>query len=152
MIWESFIRQVKDLGYLVKLDTNGTFPRRLKELVGKKLLDYVAMDIKNSPEKYGETVGIPGFDTGPVEESVRFLLTEEVDYEFRTTVVREFHQAEDMVAIAKWIKGAKRYFLQSFADSGDLLENGLSAYDKDEMESFKKLLSDDLPYVMLRGV
>ena len=149
---EGFIKQAKDMGYLIKLDTNGTFPQRLKALAKKGLLDYVAMDIKNSLSKYSETVGISDFDTTDVEESVRYLLTGSVDYEFRTTVVREFHDKNDLIEIAKWLMGAKKYFLQNFVDSGDLIEKGLTACSKDEMIELKEAVSAYLPDVKLRGL
>ncbi|MBP2625884.1 MAG: nrdG [Firmicutes bacterium] len=149
---EEFLKQVKELGYLIKLDTNGTFPDLLQQFVEKELVDYVAMDIKNSLGKYCMTVGLRSFDTKVVEESVQYLLKNPVEYEFRTTVVRQFHQAEDFISIGKWIHGAKNYFLQSFVDSGNLIENDLSGYSKREMEQFQQLLSQDIPNVMLRGV
>lgn len=149
---EYFLTQVKALGYLIKLDTNGTFPELLQQLVEKELVDYVAVDIKNSLEKYSVTVGLRSFDTKPVEESVQYLLKNPVEYEFRTTVVRQFHQSDDLSSIGKWIRGAKKYFLQSFVDSGNLIENGLSGYSKSEMEQFQQLLLLDIPKVMLRGV
>ena len=110
------------------------------------------MDIKNSLIKYSETVGIPDFDTRSVEDSVHYLLSNPLDYEFRTTVVKEFHKADDMINIAKWIEGTKRYYLQSFVDSGDLIENGLSGYGKEEMEALVKLILPYIPTVKLRGV
>lgn len=149
---EDFLKQVKELGYLIKLDTNGTFPDLLQQFVEKELVDYVAMDIKNSLGKYCVTAGLRSFDTKVVEESVQYLLKQPVEYEFRTTVVRQFHQAEDFISIGKWIHGAKNYFLQSFVDSGNLIESNLSGYSKREMEQFQQLLSLDIPNVMLRGV
>ena len=116
-----FAEKIKELGYSVKIDTNGTRPQVLKELVSKKLVDYVAVDIKNRKEKYAKTVDIENFDIKPVEETVEFLLSGAVDYEFRTTVVKNFHSVEDITAICEWIKGARRYFLQNFVDSGNLI-------------------------------
>ena len=115
------MREIKDLGFLVKLDTNGSYPDRLKTIVKDHLADYVAMDVKNSPKQYGRTVGIEPLDLTPIQESIRFLLSDVVPYEFRTTVVREFHTAGDLVELAKWIHGAEHYYLQSFKDSGDVL-------------------------------
>lgn len=146
-----FLGEIKSLGFLVKLDTNGSRPETLKALVRGGLADYVAMDIKNSPEKYRETCG--GIDSlDRVRESAAFLLAGGVDYEFRTTVVKPLHQAEDLAAIGSWLRGANRYYLQQFVDSGDLVGQGLSAYDSKEME---RLLNAVLPYIpnaKLRGV
>ena len=132
------------MGYSVKLDTNGSSPEMLYALVADELIDYVAMDIKNSLARYPETVGDPAFDSFAVEESVHYLLTDSVDYEFRTTVTRELHTAEDMRDIGEWINGAKRYFLQTFKDSGRILCPGMSAYSPTEM---KDLLAAVAPYV-----
>ncbi len=134
----AFLKKVKALGYAVKLDTNGSFPDRLKALVSDGLVDYVAMDIKNAPEKYALTVGTEA-DLAAVKESVSFLLSGAVDYEFRTTLVAELHTAADMEAIGEWIKGAKRYFLQTFRDSGDLIGTGLSALDEESTRVFSEI-------------
>lgn len=115
-----FIRRVRAHGYAIKLDTNGSFPERLAALLDEGLIDYVAMDIKNSPEKYTETAGAKGI-LEKVQASVALLLQNKVDYEFRTTVTGNLHTEEDMRAIGEWIAGAKRYFLQPFKDSGDLV-------------------------------
>lgn len=147
-----FLETIKEIGFAVKLDTNGSFPDRLKELVGKGLVDYVAMDIKNSPEHYPATVGIDHYDIAKVKESVALLLEGTVPYEFRTTVVRELHCADDFVSIGSWIKGAPRYYLQVFEDSGDILESGLSGYGKAEMEGFLRILRKTIPGAELRGI
>lgn len=147
-----FCSQVKSRGFLVKLDTNGTNPSVVKDLVANKLVDYVAMDIKNSPDHYARTIGLDKFDMSKVKESVEFLLSDEVDYEFRTTVVSQFHTAEDFHAIAKWIKGAKRYFLQKFVDSGSLIADGLSACSDEQMKIFQKIMNDAGVPTSLRGV
>lgn len=149
---ENFIREIKNLGYSVKLDTNGTFPDKLIRLVDENLIDYVAMDIKNSPQKYDVTVGLTGIDFSKIKCSVEFLLSNPINYEFRTTVVKELHNKEDFLSIGEWIKGAKQYFLQSFIDSGDILGGSFSAYSKTELEEIKELM---LPYVKethIRGV
>ncbi len=149
---EDFIRRVKDLGYSVKLDTNGTFPEKLRSLVEKGLVDYVAMDIKNSPELYAETVGISGYDISKIKESIAFLLEGKVDYEFRTTVVREFHSVFGMNGLGEMIKGAKRHFLQGFIDSGDLIGFNMSAVPKEEMERMKKIMLQYVDECEIRGV
>jgi pyruvate formate lyase activating enzyme len=147
-----FIQKIKALGFKVKLDTNGTAPEMLKNLADKKLLDYVAMDIKNSTEHYGTTVGMTDFDPAPVKESAVFLLSGTLDYEFRTTIVRELHTKEDMHSIGKWLTGAKAYYLQSYKDSGDILSPGLSAPDKEALLEYERILSTYLNNVCLRGI
>ena len=149
---KEFIMAVKDMGLEVKLDTNGYRPDVLAELCSERLVDYVAMDIKNAPDKYGQTIGLSNFDLGPIEESVQFLLSAAVDYEFRTTVVKELHQASDFVQIGQWIKGAKRYFLQGFIDSGSLLTEGLHGCTATEMQGFQAVLLPLVPQTALRGV
>lgn len=149
-----FLRRVKALGLLVKLDTNGTFPGRLKELAAQGLVDTVAMDVKTAPAHYGEAVGIPGFDASPVSESIRFLLGGTLDYEFRTTAVRGLHTAAILREAAQSVAGAKRYFLQQFVDSGDLVagENaGYSAFTPAEMRAFLGVVSPYVRHVALRG-
>ena len=146
-----FIKKVKALGYAVKLDTNGTNPELLKTLLEENLLDYVAMDIKNSPEKYNLTCGCE-VDISAVKESVSLLKGSNIGYEFRTTTVREYHSAEDFKAIAQWLRGDSRYFLQHFEDSGNLIGDNLSPFSKEEMLSFADAIKDLLPNVDVRGV
>ncbi len=149
---ENFIRRIKDMGFLVKLDTNGYNPDILIDLVNKGLIDYVAMDIKNSKEKYAKTAGLSSLDISRIEKSVDFLLSGAVPYEFRTTVVKELHNEEDMKNISQWIENADRYFLQSFQDSGDLLENGYSGYDENSMQYLLKITKERLTKANLRGI
>lgn len=149
---EDFIRKIKELGFSVKLDTNGYNPDILIDLVNKGLIDYVAMDIKNSKEKYAVTAGLPSLDITRIEKSVQFLLSGAVPYEFRTTVVKELHSEEDIKSISHWIEKADRYFLQSFQDSGDLIENGYSGYDKDYMQYLLNITKEGLTKANLRGV
>lgn len=146
-----FLAKVRELGFAVKLDTNGCFPKILANILDRGLVDYVAMDIKNSPEKYPETVGIPGFDTAPVEESVRLLAGSGVDHEFRTTLVREFHTAEDLTAIGRWLPRNARYFLQAFVDSGNLIGQGYHGFAAQEMRDLAALVRPLLPRTELRG-
>lgn len=148
----TFIARVKALGFSIKLDTNGSFPDALEELVASKLVDYVAMDIKNAPEKYPQTIGLAAYDLTPVTRSVAFLLSGKVPYELRTTVVREFHTQADLVSLARWIKGAEKYYLQGFVDSGDMLAEGLSGYSAAEMACLLASIRDVLPNAQLRGI
>lgn len=147
------LEKIRELGYRIKLDTNGTFPERLEELIKAGLVDRVAMDIKNSPELYGRTVGIEAFDLAPVERSKDLLLEGRVDYEFRTTVVRGLHTRESIVGTAKWIAGAKEYYLQQFKDSGNVIAiDGLSEYNEEEMHSLADAAAQYVPSVQVRGV
>ena len=147
-----FIQEVKALGFLVKLDTNGSNPQKLKEMVETGLLDYVAMDVKNTPEKYAITIGVPGYDATPVFESAEYLLSNVVPYEFRTTVVREFHTVEDLLSIAGLISNADRYYLQAFANSDKTRQYTLSSYSDGEMEQLLSKVKTILPVAELRGI
>ena len=147
-----FLAAVRSLGFSVKLDTNGCHPEALANILERGLTDYVAMDIKNRREKYAETVGMPGFDLAPVEESVRLLQSSGVDFEFRTTVVREFHTAADIRAIGQWLEGSPRYFLQKFVDSGDLVGTGCHGLEDAEMRALAETARPWFREVALRGV
>lgn len=148
-----FLSRIKELGYKIKLDTNGSNPALLREIVEAGLVDRVAMDIKNAPESYAETIGFEHFDIAPVEQSKSFLLEGSVDYEFRTTVVRGIHTKESLIGAAKWISGAKEYYLQQFKDSGSLvMGEGLSAYDEKQMHELAEAVREYVPTVEVRGV
>lgn len=149
---KDFIKQVKALGFAVKLDTNGCFPDRLKELIDEGLLDYVAMDVKSSMENYGKVVGIEGFDTANVEKSIDLLLENRVDFEFRTTAVSPLHTPEDIAALTARIKGAKKYFLQNFVDSGDLLGEDLTSLPREVLDEMLTAARENIPEAELRGV
>ena len=148
-----FIKEIKNLGYAVKLDTNGTRPEVIKRLVEDNLVDYVAMDIKNHPAKYAYTVGLPeSYDLSAVIESKNYLMEGHVDFEFRTTVAKPFHTEEDFYIIGEWLKGSEKYFLQQFKDSGDIIGKGISSYNDSEMENFLNVLLPFMPNAQLRGV
>lgn len=149
---EEFLGEVKYIGYAVKLDTNGSNAVLLRQLVEQDLIDYVAMDIKNAPDKYGESIGIKGYNLENILQSADFLLSGAVPYEFRTTVVRELHKREDFAAIGRWIKGAEKYYLQGFVDSGDLIQPGLRGYTKDIMEQALEIVKRNVPNAELRGI
>mgnify|MGYP003297197036 CR=1 FL=1 len=147
-----FLRKIKDMGYLVKLDTNGSNPQLLKALCAEGLVDRVAMDIKNSPESYPETVGCR-VDMAAIEESKNLLLSGVIDYEFRTTVVKGIHTEESLIEAAKWIAGAKEYYLQQFKDSGNLIKpDELTAFDEKEMHALADAVRKYVPAVEVRGV
>ena len=147
-----FFQSVKELGFTTKLDTNGFLTDRLRQTVESGAVDYVAMDVKNDPSRYAETVGIPNFSMEPIFESVQYLMSCGVDYEFRTTVVRELHRAGNLTAIAEWLQGAKRYFLQGFRDSGEILGGTMHAYSPQEMRDLLHKVQSVLPQTDLRGV
>lgn len=149
---EDFLNKIKDLGYLIKLDTNGSSPDKLKRIIDEKLVDYVAMDIKSAKETYPKLTGIQDIYTAPIEKSVKFLLSGAFPYEFRTTAVKGLHTKEDFAAIAKWIAGAKQYFIQSFVDSGDLIGADMGAFSKEEMKDFLETVREYVPSAGLRGV
>jgi pyruvate formate lyase activating enzyme len=149
---ELFLRRIKDLGYAVKLDTNGSFPEKLQHLVQAGLVDYVAMDIKNAPGYYGETIGMDNRYDEAIAQSVSFLLKGYVDYEFRTTVTKNYHTEARFEEIGQWIQGAKRYYIQWFVDSGDLIEQNIEGVSKEEMELFLKKVKPFIPSAELRGV
>lgn len=147
-----FLATVKDMGYLVKLDTNGCYPDALAEILSKRFVDYVAMDIKNSREKYSLTVGVPNFDLAPIDESIRLIRESGIDYEFRTTAVRQFHTAADFTAIGRWLHGSKNYYIQNFNDSGNLIGSGMSGFSEEELRSFADSLTGDFEFIGIRGL
>ena len=146
------LREIKSLGYKIKLDTNGSKPKLLREIVEAGLVDRVAMDIKNDPEQYMLTVGCK-VDMKAIEQSKDYLLSGVIDYEFRTTVVKGIHTKESLVAAAKWISGAKEYYLQQFKDSGNLIDpDELAAYDEKQMHELAGAVREYVPAVEVRGV
>lgn len=173
-----FIRKIRAMGFHVKLDTNGSRPGVLKALLDEGLLDYVSMDIKNAPKKYLTTIGIPeesqesdssasSSDTGKdalrfdnlitdsVRQSAELLMQSSIPYEFRTTVVKELHNEEDLLTIGKWLNGARAYYLQSFRDSETLVGASLGqfhAYESEQMRAFRDMLKPYFEIVELRGI
>jgi pyruvate formate lyase activating enzyme len=150
---EDFLRKICDIGdYKIKLDTNGTHPERLASIISEGLCDKVAMDIKNSPEKYAQTVGVRNFDVELIRASLSFIMLSGIDYELRTTLVRELHDADSMRGIAEFIRGAKAYYLQNFVDSGALIGEGMSGFDENQMQRFADIVRDSVESVELRGI
>ena len=144
--------EVKKLGFLIKLDTNGTNPDLLEQLLDEGIVDYVAMDIKNSPSLYAETAGINFIDINKIKRSIAIIMNKAPDYEFRTTLVKEFHEKMNYDAYYELIKGAKKLYLQKFVDREGCIKKGL--HDVDELEATKLreyLLSKGLKFVELRG-
>ena len=154
----TLLSRIKALGYAVKLDTNGARPQALRELVENRVVDYVAMDIKNSREEYPKTAGIRDSLLPGVEESIRYLVSGPVDYELRTTVVRELHSRESIEAMGKWVCDLaggvipKRWYLQSYVDRDSVLAGGLTAPDKEEIGNYARILAPYAECVNLRGV
>ena len=150
------LAQIKAMGFLVKLDTNGSRPEVLKDLVSKNLLNYVAMDIKNSPSRYSETIGTP-WKQEAIEESIRFLTQDHVDYELRTTVVEQLHDFQAMEEMTRWVstlagsKKIKRWFLQPFTDRDTVMYSGLCAPDDDQLSKYVCLLGQFSSHSNRRG-
>lgn len=152
-----FICRIKEAGYLVKLDTNGYTPHVLRKLLdhrmsGKKILDYIAMDIKSSMNKYQEASGLTGINTDKIRESINIIMNSEIEYEFRTTIVREFHQKKDMISIGEEIKGAKAYYLQGYQESDKVIAPGLHECTSDEMKELAEAIRPFAEVVQIRGV
>ncbi len=146
------LSRIKSLGFLVKLDTNGSHPGMLRQLMEDGLVDRVAMDIKNGPKQYRQAAGVE-VDLQAVEESKRLLMEGRVDYEFRTTLVRGLHTQESVLALAKWIQGAKEYYLQVYQDTGNVLRpQGLGPFDKRQMLEFAESIKPYVPAVQVRGL
>lgn len=147
-----FLRRIRDLGYAVKLDTNGTAPETLRQLVSDGLVQYVAMDIKNAPDRYAETAGVEDPRLEQIRESAAMLMAGSLPYEFRTTVVHELHRPRDLEEIGRWLRGAKRYYIQCFKDSGDLICPGMSPCSREELEALLAAVRPFIPSAELRGV
>ena len=147
-----FLRKIKEKGYRVKLDTNGSRPEMLSFLLKEGLLDYVAMDVKNAPEKYAFTCGTKESAWEKVKESLALLKASGVTYELRTTLVKGHHTEADLSAIAQAVAPVPLYFLQNFEDSGDVLSEGLSGFSREELEGLLSAVRPYLPTAKLRGV
>ena len=146
-----FLERIHSLGLAVKLDTNGWYYNKLKDIISLGLIDYIAMDIKNTREKYALTAGIPSVSED-VFKSIELIMSCGLPYEFRTTVVRELHTMEDIRDIALSIKGASQYYLQCFKDSGDLIGTGYSAHSEDTMRSMLEIIRPYVGKCALRGM
>lgn len=145
------IKQIKQLGYLIKLDTNGTNPDMIKTLHQEGLFDYVAMDIKNSPSLYPLTAGVKHVDLSKINESIQYLMRSGIDYEFRTTLVKEFHNNESIKEMGEFIKGAKKLYLQKFVEREGCIKKGLHEINEDQANEFKNILEQFVNEVLLRG-
>ncbi len=147
-----FMEKIKNLGFKVKLDTNGTNPDLVKEVHRNGLCDYFAMDIKNDKDSYDKIIGFNKFDTLKVEKTVEYFLTSNADYEFRTTLIKQFHSTDNIIKIAQWIKGAKKYFLQKFKTGDNCLNaDGLEPVDDSLTKKYIEILEKYIPFVRTRG-
>lgn len=159
-----FIARIKEQGLLVKLDTNGYQPEILKKLIEENLIDYVAMDLKSSKEGYAIAAGLADFNLPAIEASVELLMNGNLPYEFRTTVVKELHSKEHFESIAKWIKGCRAYYLQSYTESSSILQytlpedarilkaSQLTPYTPEELKTIVTLLNESGVPTKLRGI
>ena len=147
-----FIARIKEAGFPVKLDTNGAHPAMLRDLLQRGLVDYVAMDVKNSPAKYARTIGLQHIDIAPIDESIQMLKESAIDYEFRTTVVRELHDAEDFEEIGRWISGARQYFLQPFTDRDAVPDKTLSTPEPASLHQFRDIVAQHVGLCAIRGL
>lgn len=146
-----FIKKIKALGFSVKLDTNGSIPERLEELISGGLVDYIAMDIKNCREKYSLSAGTD-IDIKDIERSVELIKNSSLPHEFRTTVTRELHTENDIISVAKWLGKEEKYFLQQFKDSGDILSDGQSAHEDEALRRFALSASEFVKLCETRGI
>lgn len=146
-----FLAKVRSMGYATKLDTNGLRPDVLKAVLDDKLVDYVAMDVKNSPEKYAHTVGVQNVDMSKILNSIQLLKDSGIDFEFRTTLIKEFHTSDDVQKIAYLVSGAPRYFMQKYNDNDGCIAHGYTPVPKAEAESYKAFFADKVGIVSLRG-
>ena len=149
---EGFLQGVKHLGYHIKLDTNGSLPQELQRLMDEGLIDYVAMDIKNCLPKYAQTAGIPHCDTDAVIQSTELLMQNNIPFEFRTTVVEEYHTSQDMHTIGRWLQGSPKYYLQVFEASPDVIQSGLHPPDKETIFKMRDILAQYMGEVAVRGI
>ena len=147
-----FIKKIREMGYKIKLDTNGYRPEVLKSLCHEGLIDYVAMDIKSSREHYGNVAGVPTLQISRIEESAAFLMGGSIPYEFRTTVVPELHAEEDFSSIGQWLHGNSPYYLQAYRDSEQVLERRFSQPTAELMNQIREILLPYLPNTQLRGI
>lgn len=147
-----FLAKIRELGYAIKLDTNGSRPGMLRSLAADHLVDKIAMDIKACPERYGILCGLSWPDLDSIMESADFLIKGDLDYEFRTTVVRELHTEKDFRGIGRWLKGASACYLQAYKDSPGVLQPGFSSFSYEELAYFRDILRETIDVVEIRGI
>lgn len=147
-----FLERIREEGFAVKLDTNGNHPQLLSDIIKENLADYIAMDIKNSPEKYAVTTGLNELDISNIQNSISLLLSGKTDYEFRTTVVSELHEDKDFIHIGEWILGAERYFLQCFTDRDSVPFGNFTAPTKEQLGCYLELVRPYVKHASIRGI
>ncbi len=147
-----FIKRCRELGLLLKLDTNGFLTDKLSAVIEEGIVDYIAMDIKAAPENYAKLVGLRRFDVAPILKSVDLIRSSGIEHEFRTTVVGDLHTENDIIGIGEWLRGEKHFFLQKFVDSGALIEDGHSPASHEKMKEYLKIIQEYIPEAQLRGV
>ncbi len=138
---KDYIKKIKDLGYLVKIDTNGCNPKLLKELIDLKLVDYIAMDIKNIYSKYDITSGVK-VNIDNIKKSISIIENSGIDYEFRTTIVKEFHSTQDIKEILSYISSNSNYYIQNFKNSNDVFNRNLSSFSENELVEMKNEINN----------
>ena len=148
---EEYCKYLKDLGYLVKIDTNGSFPQKIESLISKNLVDYIAMDLKSSKEGYSKAVGIDNFDVSVIEESVNILQSCDIDHEFRTTLVKELHSEKEIHGIGKWLNKDQKLYLQHFEDRGSNIVQNLTGFSEKETKAIKDILKTYIAFIGIRG-
>lgn len=148
---EPLLRMIKQLGYAIKLDTNGSCPERLQRIVKEGLIDYVAMDVKNCPRRYGETIGLPAYELTAIDQSIHYLKENHIPYEFRTTIVKEFHTKQDILELGQWLENARAIYLQKFENSERVIQEGLHPCEDETMEEYRSILQQYLP-AYIRGM
>lgn len=147
-----FISQIKKLGYLVKLDTNGYRPDVIKELLSSNMLDYIAMDIKSSPKNYHLLTGLNQIDINKINESIHIIMNSNIDYEFRTTLIKELHTIDDLKDIGKWIGGSTSYYLQPYRENEEVINPIFTSFEMEELVVFQKELEKNIKNVQIRGI
>ena len=149
---KQFILSIKKYGYLIKLDTNGTNPDILRYLIESNIVDYVAMDVKNSFDKYSMTCGQPNVYLPNIKKSINYLKSCNIDYEFRTTVLKDYHTEQDMVRLAKELKGCKNYYIQKFVKSDNIIDNRCEELDHDTLFKYLQIVRQYIPNAEIRGI
>ena len=147
-----FIKKVRELGYKIKLDTNGYRPKVIAELIEQNLLDYIAMDIKAGYSNYSNVSGVPNLSIDNIKNSIFIIENSAISYEFRTTVVKELHKETDFEEIATMISPKSPYFIQSFKDSGNILLPGLSSCEVTTLNRYLSIVKEKMPNASLRGI
>lgn len=146
-----FMRKIKEIGFKIKIDTNGTFPQRINTALKEKIIDMIAMDIKSSEENYNFVAGA-NVDIEKIKESIKIIKNSDIDYEFRTTCVKGLHEKKDFEGIGKLIEGANKYYLQNFRQVENITPDNLNGFKKEELEIFKSIIEKYVKYVDIRGV